>query len=162
MTFNLSKRLKKIISMCEPVDTIVDVGTDHGKVAITLANMHISENVIAIDNKVGPLKACEENAKEYLEEGHSNFTTLLCDGITKLDKTVECGIIIAGIGYDNLIEIISNIDEYNYKYLILSPHTKVTELIKYLDANNIDLIEQENVFEDDKYYYILKAKKRGQ
>ena len=161
MTFNLSKRLKKIVSMCEPVDTIVDVGTDHGKVAITLSNMCISKNVIAIDNKPGPLKFCEENAKEYLESSHSNFTTLLCDGITKLDKKVECGIIIAGIGYDNLIEIISNVSEYNYKYLILSPHTKITELIKYLDKHDIDLIEQENVFEDDKYYYILKAKKRG-
>ena len=161
MTLSLSKRMNKIISMCESVDTIVDVGTDHGKVAITLSNMCISKNVIAIDNKPGPLKFCEENAKVYLESGHSNFSTLLCDGITKLDKTVECGIIIAGIGYDNLIEIISDVNEYNYKYLILSPHTKITELIKYLDAHNIDLIEQENVFEDDKYYYILKAKKRG-
>lgn len=161
MTFNLSKRLNKIISMCEPVDTIVDVGTDHGKVAITISNLGISKNVIAIDNKPGPLKFCEENARAYLENGHSNFSTVLCDGITKLDKTIECGIIIAGIGYDNLIEIIKDISEYNYKYLILSPHTKITELIKYLDAHNIDLIEQENIFEDDKYYYILKAKKRG-
>ena len=161
MTLNLSKRLKKIVSMCEPVDTIVDVGTDHGKVAITLSNMGISKNVIAIDNKSGPLRACYENAKEYLKPGHSNFTTLLSEGITRLDKTIECGIIIAGIGYDNLIEIISNISEYNYKYLILSPHTKITELIKYLDLHNMDLIEQENIFEDDKYYYILKARKRG-
>ena len=45
MTLSLSKRMNKIISMCESVDTIVDVGTDHGKVAITLSNMNISKNL---------------------------------------------------------------------------------------------------------------------
>ena len=160
MSLKLSKRLNKIVDMCEPCDTIVDVGTDHGKVAIAVANRKISKSVIAIDNKSGPINSCIENAKKYLDCGDVEFKTLLSNGIEKLDKNIESGIIITGIGYDNMIEIMSNINEYNYKYLILSPHTKITELIVHLDNIGIDVVEQENVFEDDKYYYIIKGKRR--
>ena len=159
MKLSLSKRLTKIVEMCDEVDTIIDVGTDHGKVPITLANLGEANNVIAIDNKTGPLKVCEDNAKIYLNDKDFNFKTLLCDGLSKVDKNIECGIIITGMGFDIMSNILSNINEYNYKYLILSPHTKITELIKLLYKLNIDLIEQNSVYEDEKYYYILKAKK---
>ena len=158
MSINLSKRLKKIIEMCEYADTIIDVGTDHGKVPITIANLGLAKNVIAIDNKIAPLEICEENAKKYLTNNLVNFKTLLSNGLEKVDKSIESGIIITGIGYDNMKNILDNILDYNFKYLILSPHTKITELIKYLDNKNINITEQENVFEDDKYYYIIKAK----
>lgn len=159
MSIKLSKRLSKIVELCEEVNTIIDVGTDHGKVPITLANLGISQNVIAIDNKIGPLETCKNNAKNNITNKNVNFETLLSNGLDKISKSDEVGIIITGIGYDNMKEILHNINDYNYKYLILSPHTKVNELIKYLDELKITIIEQVNVFEDDKYYYILKAVK---
>lgn len=160
MGIKLSKRLAKIVGMCDPCDTIIDVGTDHGKVPITVANLGIAKNVIAIDNKRGPLEACIINAREHISNKDCKFETILCDGLTKINKDIESGIIITGIGFDAMSEILSNINEYNYKYLILSPHTKITELIKLLDKLNIDIVDQQNVFEDEKYYYILKAKKK--
>lgn len=159
MNLKISNRIKKIIELCEPCDTIVDVGTDHGKVAISIANMNISRKVVAIDNKPGPLNSCENNAKIYLNNNASKFETLLSNGIDDVDKNAETGIIITGIGYDNIKQVLTNINEYNFKYLILSPHTKINELIVYLDSINIKIDEQENVFEDDKYYYIIKAKR---
>lgn len=161
MKLNLSKRLKKIVDMCEPCDLIADVGTDHGKVAISVANMNISNEVFAIDNKIEPLTTCEKNAKLYLNANSSKFTTICSNGIESLDRKREVGIIITGIGYDNMYNILLNINEYNYKYLILSPHTKITTLISFLDSINIRVVEQESVFEFDKYYYIIKAKKGG-
>ena len=92
---------------------------------------------IAIDNKKGPLKACEENADLYLTNNNVNFSTLLSDGLTKVEKNIECGIIITGIGYDNMCEILYDINERNFKYLILSPHTKVDSLIEFLEKSNI-------------------------
>lgn len=159
MSIKLSKRLSKIIEMCEPVDTIIDVGTDHGKVPITIANLGISKNVIAIDNKPGPLETCKKNAGLYITNKNICFKTLLSNGLDKVDKSIESGIIISGIGFDNMKEIIKDINEFNFKYLILSPHTKVTELLKLLSTLNLVVNDQENVFEDDKYYYIIKAVK---
>ncbi len=159
MSIKLSKRLSKIVELCDPVDTIIDVGTDHGKVPITIANLGISKNVIAIDNKPGPLEFCKKNAELYLKNIDVNFKLLLSDGLEKVDKNIESGIIISGIGFDNMKEIIQDINEYNFKYMILSPHTKITELIKYLSTLDILVTEQENVFEDNKYYYIIKVVK---
>lgn len=159
MSIKLSKRLSKIVELCEPVDTIIDVGTDHGKVPITIANLGISKNVIAIDNKPGPLAACKKNAELFVVTKDVCFKLLLSNGLEKVDKNIESGIIISGIGFDNMKEIIKDINDYNFKYLILSPHTKTLELIKLLSLLNINVIEQISVFEDKKQYFIIKAVK---
>ena len=159
MSIKLSKRLTKIVEMCEQVDTIVDVGTDHGKVPITLANLSIAKNVIAIDDKKGPLEICKKNAELFITNKNVAFKTLLSDGIEKVDKNVETGIIITGVGYDNMKHILTNISDYNFKYLLLSPHTKINELMKFLYLKNIVIKEQETVFEDNQYYFIVKAVK---
>ena len=159
MKLKLSKRLNKIVELCDKTDTIIDVGTDHGKVPITLANKGLSKTVIAIDNKKGPLEICKKNADLYIDNKNVIFKTLLSDGLQKVDKSIESGIIITGMGFDNIKKILNNINDYNYKYLILSPHTKITELIVYLSSLNIDIIEQVTVFEDNKCYFIIKAKK---
>lgn len=159
MSIKLSKRLLEVVKFCDPCDTIIDVGTDHGKVPITIANMGICKNVIAIDNKKGPLKTCEENAEKYLINNEVQFKTILCEGITKVDKNNECGIIITGVGFDNMKEILKDINDYNFKYLILSPHTKINELIKLLSIKNINIVNEKAVLDNDKYYHILKAVK---
>jgi tRNA (adenine22-N1)-methyltransferase len=160
MKLKLSKRMELIVEMCDYCDTIIDVGTDHGKVPITIANIGLAKNVIAIDNKKGPLKACEENAKLFLTNKDVTFNTLLSDGLSKIDKDVDCAIIISGMGYDNMKEILYDIDERNYKYLILSPHTKIDSLIEFLNAKNISIVEKRQIFEDNKNYNIIKAVKK--
>lgn len=161
MSIKLSKRLLKIVDMCEPVDTIVDVGTDHGKVPITLANIGLAKNIIAVDNKKGPLEACKKNATLNITNDNVNFMTLLSNGIEDIDKNSETGIIITGMGYDNMREILANINDYNFKYLLLSPHTKILDLIDFLSSLDIKIIEHKTIFDDNKYYNIIKAVKGG-
>lgn len=159
MSIKLSKRLLEVVNLCDPCDTIIDVGTDHGKVPINIANMGICKSVIAIDNKKGPLKSCEENAKKYIINKNVQFKTILSDGITKVDKNIECGIIITGVGFDNMKEMLKDINDYNFKYLILSPHTKINELFKLLSIKNIIIVNENVVLDNDKYYHIVKAVK---
>ena len=161
MKLKLSKRLELIVSMCEYCDTIIDVGTDHGKVPITLANIGLAKNVIAIDNKKGPLMTCEENARLFLANDRVEFKTLLSNGLSRVDKDLECAIIISGMGYDNIKEILCDIGKRNYKYLILSPHTKIDDFKNFLLNNNIKIIEDREVFEDNKNYHIFKAIKNN-
>lgn len=159
MKLKLSKRLDLIVEMCDYCDTIIDVGTDHGKVPITIANLGLARRVIAIDNKKGPLKSCEENAKLFFTNENVSFETLLSDGLSKVDKDIECAIIISGMGYDNMKEILYDINERNYRYLILSPHTKIDNLIEFLSSKNIKIVDRKEVFEDKKNYNIIKAVK---
>lgn len=157
MGLGLSKRMQAIVSMCDKVHTIVDVGTDHGKIAIEVANKGISKCVIATDINVKPLAACINNAKTYLENEDVDFKTLVSDGLEKIDKSIETGIIIAGMGFDLICDILTNIDEYNYKYLILSPQTKQAEFVRFLQSKNLDVVEERTVYEDDKAYFIFKV-----
>lgn len=157
MKLKLSKRLELIVKMCDCSDTIIDVGTDHGKVPITIANLGLAKNVIAIDNKKGPLETCDKNAKIFLHNKDVLFTTLLSEGLEKVDKDIECGIIITGIGYDNMCEILSDINERNFKYLILSPHSKLDKFKEFLNDLNLKIIEENTIFEDKKNYSILKV-----
>lgn len=143
--------------MCDYCDTIIDVGTDHGKVPIAIANLKLAKRVIAIDNKEGPLKSCRENARLFLTNDDVKFETLLSEGLSKVEKDIECAILITGIGYDNMKEILDDIDERKYKYLILSPHTKVDRFIEFLQSKNIKIVENRQLFEDKKNYNILKA-----
>lgn len=143
--------------MCDYCDTIIDVGTDHGKVPIAIANLKLAKRVIAIDNKEGPLKSCRENARLFLTNDDVKFETLLSEGLSKVEKDIECAILITGIGYDNMKEILDDIDERKYKYLILSPHTKVDKFIEFLQSKNIKIVENRQLFEDKKNYNILKA-----
>ena len=160
MSLKLSKRLKEIVDMCEPCDTIIDVGTDHGKVAIEIANKNIAKTVLAVDNKKGPLEMCKKNVCMYMHSETVDFKILLSDGIKDLNKEVLSGIIIAGMGYDSIKSILSDIQNYNFKYIILSPHTKITELIEFLNDKNIEVVEQKAVLECKKNYIIMKAKKK--
>ena len=157
MKLKLSKRLEAIVNMCDYCDTIIDVGTDHGKVPIAIANLKLAKRVIAIDNKEGPLKSCRENARLFLTNDDVKFETLLSEGLSKVEKDIECAILITGIGYDNMKEILDDIDERKYKYLILSPHTKVDKFIEFLQSKNIKIVENRQLFEDKKNYNILKA-----
>ena len=143
--------------MCDYCDTIIDVGTDNGKVPIAIANLKLAKRVIAIDNKEGPLKSCRENARLFLTNDDVKFETLLSEGLSKVEKDIECAILITGIGYDNMKEILDDIDERKYKYLILSPHTKVDKFIEFLQSKNIKIVENRQLFEDKKNYNILKA-----
>lgn len=159
MGLKLSKRMETIVAMCDPTDTIVDVGTDHGKVAIAVANAKLANQVIASDINDKPLNACIENAKLYLDNNSFDFKTLVSDGLKGIDKGIRCGIIIAGIGYDLICEILKDIDEYNFEYLILSPHTKQAEFVKFLQEKNLRVVEERTVYEDEKAYFIFKVRR---
>lgn len=153
----LSKRMDAIVDLCEPCETIIDVGTDHGKIAIEIANLGKSKHIIATDINEGPLLKCRDNVKKYLKVNDVIFETIICDGLKSIDKTFNSEIIITGMGYDLICKILENIEEYNCKYLIVSPHTKIAEMIKFLDKKNFSIAEEKTVYEDNKAYFILKC-----
>lgn len=159
MKLKISKRMQTIVDMCDYSDIIVDVGTDHGKVPITIANSNKAKKIIATDINSEPLKQCEKNAKEYLINKNFDFNTLVCDGLSKIDKNMACAIIISGMGYDLISNILSDIESYNFKYLIISPHTKINEFVRFISAKNLNIIEERTVYEDEKVYFIFKITK---
>ena len=156
----ISNRLQTIVEMVEKTNVVCDVGSDHGYVPIFLINNNIAKYVIASDINIKPLESMKNNIKCYLDSNKiSNIDIRLGQGLNVINKNEADIIIITGMGYDTISEILNNINEYSFKYLILSPQSKYYEFRKYVFNLKLDIINEQIVIDNNKYYFIFKIKK---
>ncbi|MBQ9885315.1 MAG: SAM-dependent methyltransferase [Lachnospiraceae bacterium] len=153
----LSERLQKIISMVTPGLITADIGTDHGYVPIELVSRDIAPRVIAMDVNKGPLKKAEGNIKRA---GLSDFIELrLSDGLKNLEKDEAQCVIIAGMGGLLIRRILE--DDFDkvsrLKEMILSPHSDIDEVRRFLTENGFVIEKEDMLVEEGKYYTIIKA-----
>ena len=98
----LSKRLQAIYDMV-PNGVVADIGSDHGKLIISLFQNGIISKGYAIENKKGPysrlVKAIEDSGCS------DSIVPMFSDGISELPSDVDT-IVIAGMGGFNIIEIL--------------------------------------------------------
>lgn len=153
----ISRRLQTIAGMVTKGSTACDVGTDHGYLAIYLVEQGICETVIAMDVAKGPLSKAKENIALYHYE--DRIKTRLSDGLEKLEKGEAKTVIMAGMGgilitglLEKGKEILKDVHE-----LILSPHTDVELVRRYLLENEYSIQDETMLTEDGKYYIIMKA-----
>lgn len=122
----LSKRLKCIADYVLPGDRVIDVGTDHAYIPIWLLLNHIIEEATATDIRSGPLERARLDAERY---GVSEALRLAqCDGLAACDPDSVDTVIIAGMGGETILGILSAAPWVREKRLILQPQTKQDEL----------------------------------
>ncbi len=161
---NTSDRIKNIVSVIEN-DTLVDVGTDHGFIAILAVLSGKVKNVIACDLNKGPLEACKRNIIKY--NLSDNIKTVLSNGIDNVDSDYK-SVTICGMGGHLIYNILSSDREKTKKFeqLVLQPqsdHLGVRKLVYELgfyieeEIYFIDNLSKSNTL--DKYYIIFNCKK---
>ena len=154
----LSNRLKKIAELVDFGATVIDVGTDHGYVPNFLCEKKISRDIIATDISKNSLEKSIELTKKM---GNEKFIrNILANGIVKENRD---NIIIAGLGGIQIAEIIFNSIEISRsaKKLILQPMQKTNILRRELNNMGFEIIDEEIIFEDDRYFEIIIAKFNG-
>ena len=134
---SLSKRLNAVASLVESGSSVADVGTDHGYIPVYLVENKISPFVVAMDINEKPLASCKSLVKN---EGYEDvILTRLSNGLEKLDRG-ECDtVIIAGMGAELIVDILSNCDFVNELHLILQPMTHPEIARKYLYDNGFEI-----------------------
>lgn len=150
----LSKRLQSILNMT-PHGVVADVGSDHGKLIISLFEDGIITKGYAIENKKGPFSRLEKAIKDHgLED---NIICLLSDGISELPSDVDI-LIIAGMGGNNVINILKAYPYHlkNIKSIIVDAHNAVPRLRKEVCKMGFVIADEDIVLEDDIYYEIIK------
>lgn len=158
MKLEVSNRLKKIIEMVDTANTVADIASDHGYVPITLLNEDKIKSAIATDINIKPIENLKKNIELYLSPDKKKYIDVrLGDGLQVIDKNEADVIIISGIGFDLMAEILTNIDEYNFKYLILSSQSKYYQFRKFLHSKKLKIIDEAFVVEDNKEYFIQKV-----
>lgn len=145
----LSLRLQAIADLVPFDSTILDVGTDHGYLPIYLALTGKCFRAYASDLRKEPLALAIKNIKAYNLE--TKIIPILCDGIANNIKDANV-LIIAGMGKDNVINILEKADLKPFKKLILQVNKKASLLRAYL-AKKRYLISDEKVVYDGKRYY---------
>lgn len=139
-------------------DVIMDVGTDHGYIAIELIKRNLADKVIASDINKDPLNKAKLNVSL---EGLSNKIELrLGGGLTPVkDKEVN-GVLIAGMGGNLIRDILENDIKKvkNMDYLVLQPAQNPEVLREYLYISDYEIIDEDVCFDEGKYYEVFKVK----
>lgn len=153
----LSKRLEQVATMIPPCQTVADVGTDHGFLAVALIDKEIAQQVLAIDVNRGPL----ESAKGFVKERglEQQITCRLGDGLAATAVgEVDCAV-ICGMGGELMQHIISVGPEWLQTY-VLQPQSHREELKKFLVQQGYGITE-EQCLQEGKQYYDIWVVERG-
>lgn len=156
----LSDRLETVVSFVDPTEAAADIGTDHGYVPVELVRRGIVSRAYAMDVRKGPLSRAEEHIKTAgLKQ---KIVTRLSDGLEKLEPGEAGAVIIAGMGGELILHIMEqgkclwdSVEQW-----ILSPHSEIHKVRKWLWDNGFPVEKETMVREDDKFYTVFRTGKR--
>ena len=159
--YNLSNRLEKVANLVEPAAFLVDIGCDHGFLAIDLIRSGKIKKALCTDINEGPLKRARDHIKEYgLEDV---IDTCLSDGLLTLgeeyDRYAFDACTICGMGGLMGVKIIFEADGFfrRMKCFYLQLQSDIELVRIYLEAAGYEIEFEDMVFEDGKYYTVIKT-----
>lgn len=155
----ISERLRAALPFIEKGDIIADIGTDHAYLPIHLVLCGICPSAYACDINEGPCVRARENTERYGVSDRVKISKR--DGIVGLEETDANKFIIFGMGGELIAGIIDRADVKTGTRFILNPMTKQEKLREYLTRNGYEILDEELVFSDSKYYQIIYAEKNG-
>jgi len=156
-TIKLSNRLKTIAGFIRQGAAIADIGTDHGFLAVYLAQTGLARRIIASDISSGSLKSARRSAEKY---GVSDkITFIVADGLKGVCETDVDTIVIAGVGGETIEGILKDVEwTKNGKWLILQPQSKIDVLCRFLYESGYIIHKTEFAQDKGRTYTVMLAK----
>ena len=154
-TIKLDERLSLCASFVRHGSAAADIGTDHAYLPIFLIESGICRKVIAADINEAPLKTGYSNVCMHALEDRIELR--LSDGLDSFRENEADDIIIAGMGGELIIDMISRCDFIRDEKinLILQPMTKYELLISYLYDSGFKIKSQKACKSSNKLYTVL-------
>ena len=147
-------RLNKIVQAIPQVETLCDVGCDHGYIGIGAWSQGKAQRVIFMDISAQSLQKAQNNCSH----AHMDNCQFVCqDGIQSV--VCDCAV-IAGMGGLETISILQNTTRPP-NFLVLQPMRNQMDVRKYLLANNYKLTLDVK-FQDTKFYDLIVAEKSNE
>ncbi len=155
----LSLRLRALYHMVPEGRAVCDVGTDHGFLPVALISTRRVPHVLAMDLREGPLSRAREHV---WEDGVEEDVSLrLSDGLEKFHPGEAETVIIAGMGgalMEHILEdTLSEKAKAGIRTFILQPQSEIMHMRKFLAEKNYRIVEEDMVYEDGKYYPMMKV-----
>jgi tRNA (adenine22-N1)-methyltransferase len=157
----MNRRLDAIEALVRPGRGLIDVGTDHGYLPVSLARHGYPGALFASDLREGPLAAARRSAAAAGLAGRIAFQ--LCDGLDACAPESVDTIVIAGMGGDTICGILDRAEwclDGRYS-LILQPMTRA-EVLRFWLVNNGFTIDTERLTQEEgRIYAVLRARFGG-
>lgn len=150
----LSKRLLVSANYLKGFHCLADCGTDHAFLPIYAVKQGFVDKAYASDNKEKPL----ENAKKNIAKEQLDIETVLADGLPYLNQEIDV-VSILGMGGRLIADILSQAKLSNVKRLVLSPNSEATVVRDFLEKTGFQIIDEEIVLDNKKYYQIIVSEK---
>ena len=152
----LGARIQTMVDLYPVVDSIADIGCDHGYTAIALFEAGKAEKLFACDIGKEPLEMAKKNVRfRGLED---KITCRLGNGVEALEKGECKHLLLSGMGGMLMIQILEKRIE-EFETILLSPQSDYEKVRRFLFPY-MELVEDCYVKEKNKFYRILLAKKR--
>lgn len=148
----LSNRLSAITDYVSPEDKIIDIGCDHALLDIYIAN-EMGKRLIASDIHEGAVNNAAKNIEKY--EALSMVDLRLGNGLNVVNPEEINTIIIAGMGYNTIKDILSNSEKMtNVNKIIVQSNTDVIKLRKFVISLGF-MINRERLVKDGDIIYTV-------
>lgn len=151
----LQPRLQLLADLVPQGARVADIGTDHGYLPVWLLQRGRIAAAIAADIGEDPLQHARRTAEEYGVDG-INFR--LCDGLKGIGSDEVDTVVIAGMGGETIIHILSAAPWTKVTgavTLLLQPMTKAGELRRWLSDNGYCFTDERLVWDKDFLYPVL-------
>lgn len=161
MNLTLDDRLSACVLFVRDGAVLVDVGTDHAYLPTFLIGEKRIKSAIACDINEKPLQSALATINSY---DAKNIELRLCDGLAGVRENEFSDVVIAGMGGELIIKILSDCpfiknDKFN---IILQPMSKVYDVRKWLCQNGFYIKAEKAAAANNKIYTVLNAEYRGE
>jgi tRNA (adenine22-N1)-methyltransferase len=156
---NLSKRLLTISKYVDEKDKIIDIGCDHALLDIYLVQNKNIKKIIASDIVEYAITSARNNIDKY---NVSNIDLRCGDGLNVLKGTDNINtIIISGMGYQKIIDILKSIKSLNNINKIIIQSNNYPLIIRDFITKNGYYISNEELVKEKNIIYTIIVFKRG-
>ncbi|MCD8088119.1 MAG: Nif3-like dinuclear metal center hexameric protein [Oscillospiraceae bacterium] len=154
---HLSPRLEAVAQAVPPGACVIDVGTDHARLPVWLVQMRRVRRVVATDLRPGPLEGAAALVAQTNTDDRIDLR--LTDGLSGLEPEDGDTVVIAGMGGETMVSILSDAPWTKQgTLLILEPQTKQAELRSYLTKNGYVVMSERLVKDAGRIYPILTVR----
>ncbi len=155
----LQPRLRLLADLVPQNARLVDVGTDHGYLPVWLLRHDRIQSAIAADIGREPLLHAQRTAAQYGVTKGLRF--LLCDGLCGIGPEEADTVVIAGMGGETIVHILSQAPwTKDGCLLLLQPMTKQELLRCWLNENGYTQLG-ERLVRDKNYLYPVFSVRGG-
>ena len=156
METKLSKRLAAVAAYVPKNSRLADVGSDHAYLPLFLVEKGHIDFAVAGEVVQGPYQSALANVTQASKQ--EQIQVRLANGLAAINSSDQIDTItIAGMGGRLIADILSaGMDKLaNVQRLILQPNNREDELRIWLEENGFQIVAEEMVVENQKFYEIL-------